>query len=251
MLKEFAHEYVQLGIWMHEHGGRLYLAEDEPDDPGKPLNQTEVASLKQHLNELLKICTRLRLETAKLSIERAISDPPRTSREFDIYTGILMDELRSQLFLFVPSERSAYYDSDPKVPAFPISSKELTRAGNCFAVSEFTACVFHAMRSVELGLDAVRLNLGMPPRDINQRSWGNICNDIKVGIADKGKSWAKQDTYSAIHATLVSVKDAWRNQTMHVASSYDEGDSRLILENTKFFITRLSGVMDEGGVPLA
>ena len=27
--------------------------------------------------------------------------------------------------------------------------------------------------------------------------------------------------------------------------------SRLILENTKFFITRLSGVMDESGLPLA
>ena len=226
MLKEFAHEYVQLGIWMHEHGGRLYLAEDEPDDPGRPLNQTELASLKRHLNELLGICTRLGLKTAKLSIERAIGNPPRTSREFDIYTGILMDELKSQLFLFVPSERSAYYQSDPKVPAFPHSSKELTRAGNCFAVSEFTACVFHAMRSVELGLDAVRLNLGMPARDINERSWGNICNDIKGGIAGKGKSWAKQDAYTAIHATLVAVKDAWRNQTMHVASSYDEGDSR-------------------------
>lgn len=251
MLKEFAHEYVQLGIWMHEHGGRLYLAEDEPDDPGRPLTTVELAALRRHLQELLDICTRLCLKTAKLSVQRAISDPPKTSREFDIYTGVVMDELKAQLFLFVPAERSTFYDSDPRIVGFPRACKEIIRAGSCFALSEYTACVFHAMRSVEFGLDAVRANLGMSLRDVNERSWGNICNDIRSGISAKGKAWPKVDQYTAIHATLVAVKDAWRNQTMHVASGYDEADARLILENAKFFVSRLSEAMDESGLPLA
>ena len=91
----------------------------------------------------------------------------------------------------------------------------------------------------------------MAVRDVNERSWGNICNDIKSGISGKGKAWSKSDEYTAIYATLVAVKDSWRNQTMHVAASYNEGVSRSILENTKFFIVRLSDMMDEQGLPLA
>lgn len=251
MLKEYAHEYVQLGIWMHEHGGRLYMATEEPDDPGRPLSSSELIALKGHLKDLLGVCGRLGLKIAELSLQRAVDDPPQTSREFDIYVNVLMDELKSQLFLFVPSGRAVFYQSALALPDFPEAAVELIRAGNCFAVAEYTASVFHSMRSVEVGLEAVRLNLGMPDRKINERSWGNICNDIRDGITAKGKTWAKVDEYMAIHATLVALKDAWRNQTMHVAATYDERDSRLILENTKQFIVRLSGKMDQQGRPMA
>lgn len=251
MLKEYAHEYVQLGIWMHEHGGRLYMATDEPDDPGRPLSKSELEALGRHLNELLDVCVRLGLKTTQLSLRRAVDDPPRTAREFEIYTGMLMDELKSQLFLFVPAERANFYQTDLVLPGFTVASAELIRSGNCFAAAEYTASVFHAMRAVEVGLDAVRLNLGLPAREINERSWGNICNDIRRGISEKGKAWTKIDDYMAIHATLVSLKDAWRNQTMHVAAGYDESDARLILVNTTHFISRLSAKMDENGRPLA
>jgi hypothetical protein len=158
MLKEYAHEYVQLGIWMHEHGGRLYMATDEPDDPGRPLNDSELIALKLHLTELLNICIRLGLSTAQMSLQRAIADQPKTEREFEIYTGVLMDELKSQLFLFVPKERSDLYQTVLTLPGFPLANLELIRSGNCFALAEYTASVFHAMRAVEVGLDAIRCN---------------------------------------------------------------------------------------------
>jgi hypothetical protein len=95
------------------------------------------------------------------------------------------------------------------------------------------------------------MQLGLPARDVNQRSWGNICNDIKGGISDRGKAWTKLDEYLALYATLVSLKDAWRNQTMHVAATYNETDARMIFDNTKHFVARLSAMMDEKGLPLA
>lgn len=251
MLKEYAHKYVQLGIWMHEQGARLYMATDEPNDPGRPLSNSELSELKRHLNDLLDVCVRLGLKTAELSLQRAATDPPKTYREFDIYIRVLMDELKSQLFLFVPAERSAFYQAELKLSDFPAAEAELIRSGNCFATAEYTASVFHAMRAVEVGLDAVRINLGLPARNVNEKSWGNICNDIRTGITEKGKAWAKADDYTAIHATLVSLKDAWRNQTMHVAADYGERDAHLILENTKHFISRLSAKMNQQGLPLA
>lgn len=251
MLKEYAHEYVKLGIWIHEHGERLYLATDEQDDPGRPLNDSELNKLKLFITELLNTCIRLELKTAVMSLKRAISDPPKTNREFEIYIGVLMDELKNQLFLFVPAERSYLYKAVPNLIGFPSAEVEMIHSGNCFALGEYTACVFHAMRAVEVGLDAVRANLGLSTRNVNERSWGNICNDIKTGISAKGRAWIKFDEYTAIYATLVSLKDAWRNQTMHVAATYDDKEARMILENTRHFIARLSNNMDEQGLPLA
>lgn len=251
MLKEYAHEYVKLGIWINEYSGRLYLATDEPDDPGRPLNDTELKELKQFITQLLNTCIRLGLKAAVMSLQRAIADPPKTNREFEIYIGVLMDELKNQLFLFVPAERSDLYQAALNISGFPSAEVEMIHSGNCFALGEYTACVFHAMRAVEVGLDAVRVNLGLSARNVNERSWGNICNDIKTGISGKGKTWIKVDEYTAIYATLVSLKDAWRNQTMHVAATYDDTEARMILENTKHFIARLSAKMDEKGLPLA
>jgi hypothetical protein len=187
MLRQHAHEYVMLGRWMYEHGGRLYMAEDELDDPGKPLSEREQEALKAHLLELLTVCSKLGLKAARLSIERALRDLPKTSREFRIYTDVLMDELKSQLFLFIPSERSSFYESAPHSPAFPAASKELTRAGNCFAVAEFTACVFHATRAVEIGLDAVHVNLSLPARSIKERSWGTSATTSEMALGPAGK----------------------------------------------------------------
>ena len=251
MLKIYAHQYVQLGRLVHEHGGRLYMATPEDGDPGRPLNDADVKELKQHLAELSLLCHQLGLKIAKRGVERALTDLPKTDREYDALVSVVMHELEEQLFLFVPANRSTHYQSDFGIPAFPAASTELVHAGNCYAVGEFTACVFHTMRAAEVALDAVRVNLGLGRRDINDRSWGNICRDIKDGISGKGRAWAKQDDYNAIHATLVAIKDSWRNQTMHVASSYSEQDALSIHENTKMFILRLTRVMDESGQPPA
>ena len=251
MLKVYAHQYVRLGQLIHEHSGRLYMATPEEDDPGRPLSQQAVVELNAHLADLSALCDELGLKIARRGIERARIDHPKSDREYDALIGVVTDELESQLFLFVPATRSSCYQADPGMPRFPTASTEIVRAGNCYAVGEYTACVFHAMRSAELGLDAVRANLCLPARDINERSWGNICNDIRGGISGKGKAWPKQDIYTALLATLVAVKDSWRNQTMHVASSYDEAQALSILRNTKDFVSRLSNVMDESGLPLA
>ena len=107
---------------------------------------------------------------------------------------MLEDELGVKLFLFVPSERAKYHEHNGTSrlrawATFPQASKETTHAGNCYAVAEYTACVFHCARAVEVGLHAVHACLGIaePPPGADRNNWGQILKRIKDAIEARGK----------------------------------------------------------------
>ena len=108
--------------------------------------------------------------------------------------AVLEDELGVKLFLFVPSERAKYHEHNGTSrlrawATFPQASKETTHAGNCYAVAEYTACVFHCARAVEVGLHAVHACLGIaePPPGADRNNWGQILKRIKDAIEARGK----------------------------------------------------------------
>ena len=107
---------------------------------------------------------------------------------------MLEDELGVKLFLFVPSERAKYHEHNGTSrlrawATFPQASKETTHAGNCYAVAEYTACVFHCARAVEVGLHPVHACLGIaePPPGADRNNWGQILKRIKDAIEARGK----------------------------------------------------------------
>lgn len=251
MLRVYAQKYIELGRWMHELGGRLYMAEDEPDDPGRPLSPEDKSALLVHIDKLAQLSARLGLKVSQQQWERALKDPPQTSREFEILQNVLESELRNQLFLFVPSERALYFEAQTSFPSFPSATKELVRAGNCFAVAEFAASVFHSMRAVEIALTAVYACMGLVQPATGNKSWGTYCNGIRDAMTSKGKTWPKLDEFQEILTTLVNVKDGWRNKSMHVDASYSEEDAKRILQAVTFFIEKVSSKMDEQGNPRA
>ncbi|WP_295645691.1 hypothetical protein [uncultured Methylibium sp.] len=252
MLKVYAHHYVHLGQLIHEFGGRLYMAEHEEDDPGRPLTSDERRQLKNHLADLSKLCDGLGLKIAKAGFDRATERPPRSSGEYDKLVDVAMDEMAAQLFLFVPSDRAKHFGRQESVPTMPSAGRELSRAGNCLAVGEYTASVFHAMRAVEVGLNAIHLCLGLAQVPDANRNWGRLCNAIRDEIQRRSKGgWADEDFFTSAHATLIAVKDAWRNTTMHVETHYDQPEAELILANVTAFVKKLAARMDEQGQPLA
>jgi hypothetical protein len=261
MLKVCAHQFILLGHYIHEHGGRLYLSEPENGDPGSPLSPADLQGLQRHLTQLSVVCQQLDLKTAKRGMDRAIASPPNSSGEFRALVNVVMDELEDRLFLFVPSERASYFERSTDIPSMPSAARELVRSGNCVAVGEYTASVFHAMRSVEVGLTAIYACLALPALSNRERSWGTICNRIKTAIdarqtkewRDKngGNVWGESEFFAGTYATLVAVKDAWRNSTMHVDITYDQTQAEMIFGNVTAFIGQLANRMDEKGLPLA
>lgn len=103
---------------------------------------------------------------------------------------------------------------------------------------------------METGLHAIHAALDIQVELTgNARNWGNILGRIKaaVGLLPKGP---EKDQFQENYALLDAVKDAWRNNTMHVALKYSPDEAERIYLTVKGFMMKLSERMDENGIPV-
>lgn len=129
---------------------------------------------------------------------------------------------------------------------------DLEEAAKCLAVGRGTACAFHVVRILEIGLRAVRACLGVQaPLNGAERNWGQILLRIRDARAAKQKGWPEKAYFDEVYALLDAVKGRWRDATMHVEEKYTEDEARRLLEVVQGFMQRLSERMDQEGCPKA
>jgi hypothetical protein len=103
------------------------------------------------------------------------------------------------------------------------------------------------MRIIEAGLHAIHARLGITVALVgNERNWGSILGRIKTTVSALPKG-PEKDRFQENYALLDSVKDAWRNNTMHVALKYTPDEVERIYLTVKGFMMNLSERMDEDG----
>ncbi len=126
--------------------------------------------------------------------------------------------------------------------AFPSASKDIYEAGRCLALKRNTACVFHSMRIMEIGIKSTALCLGIPnPAKPAERNWGVILKKISDAIEGKWPTSSSRMSgdgafFEGVYASLDAVKNPWRNAAMHVESIYDEEDAEHIFAAVKGFM---------------
>jgi hypothetical protein len=165
--------------------------------------------------------------------------------------------LKTQLFLYVLPHRSTYYEygnafKERLTKSFPNASKELARAGKCYAVEEDTSCVFHSMRAAEIGLRTFARYLRVhPPRGIKFAQWGEILGaiDVQLGKIRNSKKTrtieAKITFCSDALAHFRNCKDAYRNQVAHARVTYEGDQAKDIMEGTTNFLDSLAVKLSE------
>jgi hypothetical protein len=133
---------------------------------------------------------------------------------------------------------------------FPDAVYDIQEAANCKALSRPTACVFHLMRVLEVGLNALATDVGIPWPSRND--WQDVINAIegKVKEIEKGSgtlptNWREKRQFYADSATqFTHFKDGWRNYAMHFHAIYDEAKADIIYRSVQDFMrvlaTRLS-----------
>lgn len=131
--------------------------------------------------------------------------------------------------------------------AFPSAIPEVIGACNCFALEQWTACVFHCMRVLEAPLVALAKKFSVP---FDKAEWHNIIEGIekKVREIDStcGTNWKDEQKFFGEAARhLMFIKNGWRNHVMHVRDEYDEGKALSILQHTKELTTHLSERLSE------
>ena len=149
----------------------------------------------------------------------------------------------------MPSKQADFYRQNqlfgPTVATkFPSVEFDIIEAGNCFAMGRGTACVFHLMRIMEVGVQTFGSALGVPLPE--EKEWQAILNLIKSKINAETDLRPKKNKdpeivlWSQIHAHLGSVKLGWRNRVMHPHDKYTMDEAEDLIGHVKAYMKSLA-----------
>jgi len=163
----------------------------------------------------------------------------------------IFSELTAAYFLMIKADRRGFYDPAAS-PAFgravqdkfPEAAIDIAAASRCFALDEWTACVFHLMRVLEHGLQSLVIEVGLPP--LSHENWKNVIDQIEAKIKameQLPKTPQKIERLKFLSASAAQFryfKDAWRNHVAHVHENYDEHSGSPVWTHVKAFMQALS-----------
>jgi hypothetical protein len=207
----------------------------------------------------------LGLTASIATIGRIIDLMARPEAKFNEYSdlcselqGRLIDEMEGVLFLSVAPNVARFYEDvnlfgDEVAANFPSTTFDIEEAGKCLALDRGTACVFHLMRVLEVGLYALGRDLGVQP----EPNWQNAIDQIQSAINILGKNdpgrtsknrpqWReKVQFYSEAATQFIWFKDAWRNRTVHAGRTYTVEKARHIFDHICEFMKHIASRLKE------
>lgn len=179
--------------------------------------------------DLLPLCDDLDLQVSRALIRQAAAAPLATAQEYSLIRDAVKAETRSKLIICLRANRASYYQNENilterAASKFPACHRELVDAGNCLALGQSTASVFHAMRAAELATRALAEDLGVSfPFPLELAEMHNILDRMEAKILEKKKLAKSADKhaqlkfYSEAAAQFRYFKDAWRVRVAHAS----------------------------------
>lgn len=262
MLKPYAHDFGY-SLWQLLDLQWNIAAKFEKFSPSQ-----QQAALPELANKSSGFLARMRRECEELGLHHAVSKIDRTLEElrnpnhirglaflkfaFHEIRERMQDELSTRKFYFVPPELVSFYEqaepfgSDITVK-FPDAKLDIAEAAKCLALGRHTASVFHLMRALEIGVQALGQKLGV--QQVHEKPWGNLTTEMDNALKARyprnatAEQKAEQARYAEILSHLNGVRIAWRNTTMHPKASYTQGEAREIFDHARTFLRSLASVM--------
>jgi hypothetical protein len=225
-------------------------------NPGQRLSVKDQARLLTYLETIKGFADCLDLdatfEAARSFLERlnvAWKKFPSQEEAAGLIEGVrnsLQAQLASRKFGFIPRDKLKYWMAerlfgDQVYCKFERARTDLQESGNCFAMGQYTASVFHLMRVMEVGL--LRLAKRFKVKDTARKTWGEIIGEIQNEINQRKRiprSKATAVKYDPIIAYFRSAKDGWRNRVCHSTVSYTEPQAASIFSATEGFMRALA-----------
>jgi hypothetical protein len=179
--------------------------------------------------------------------------PSRREVRFHIQhiTERIIDDMDEQYFLHVKSDRVRYYN-EPALFGGSVERKfsgvaeDISNAGRCFALAQYTASVFHLMRVMEHCVQRFGKKLKVSI-DVKNETWYQIMDHVNnaIGALPSGKKATasqnkKRQDYAMAAGRLDHVRIVWRNRVMHPKDSYDEHQSLEVIESVRTFLESIT-----------
>jgi hypothetical protein len=231
------------------------------DDKGR--NKALVA-LKRIEEEFSRIGLRITAETtAELVTELEAISVVRNFQwlmnQINAIQKLSKKEIEGKAFFYVPAERVKFFPrmcdqhifGKAVAEAFPSAMQDISESGICLALDRGTACVFHLMRVLEIGLTVLGIKFGV---SLAHTNWAPAIDQIESKIREmhKDSAWKglpdckqQQEFYAQAASHFGILKDSWRNYTMHVRGFYTEEQAERIFENIKGFMQKLAERLSE------
>ena len=195
-------------------------------------------------------------KTMRLLMAGGYANEQQLRARFDCIASTLNSGVNQSTLVQIPSAQKTFYQAKdlfgPEVSKqFQSALLDIEEAGNCYALNRNTACVFHLMRVMEVGLRALGKSLNNPNLDPKRNpTWEAIlrpCDDeLKNPLKNRTSQWQSDELFfSNATANLRAVKDAWRNPTLHVEMNYDDDRALEIFNAVKAFMRHLATKVSE------
>jgi hypothetical protein len=157
----------------------------------------------------------------------------------------IRDELEDRLFMYIPSDRAEFYDKSDLfgkdvITKFPTIQFDMVEAGNCYAAGRGTAVVFHLMRIMEKGVQAIGNKLGVPL--VDEKNWQVILNETDKAFKALPKARQSAELAQTL-ANLYAVKLAWRNSVMHPKDTYTLEEAGKLIRTVRIFMEQLAKII--------
>ena len=179
----------------------------------------------------------------------------RFGRDLADINARLVDELKLRHFLAVDVARTHHYEQEEPLfgaqvaSTFPSTAYDIAEAGKCYALYRSTACVFHLMRVLEIGLRIFADRFGIPSDHTN---WHNIIEGIEKAVRNMASDPARptdwkdqQEFFSQAASHFMVLKDAWRNYTAHARVKYTDEEAEMLIMNVRGFMQKLATRLHE------
>lgn len=245
--------------------GQMHQLTKTADGENGP-NPESIDALKLASRDVMQSCSYLgmklsiiQLQEAENLIDKAVADAiyrhsgrgwSFANRSIFDAAKRLKDELSHQMLLVVEPGNETWFSATlfgAEVETnFASSSRDIADAGRCLGFGQGTACVFHLMRVMEVGLRSLGRSLNDPSLDPRRNpSWEAILNrcddELKKPLKDRSAEWKSDDLfYSQSTADLRAVKNAWRNPTMHVEIDYEPREAEHVFDAVSGFMQKLA-----------
>jgi hypothetical protein len=268
MLKRYAFSFYEVVVRIEDlrSEARAFVSLDSHSYGGpKTMGEFRRPSMIACLKEMRTECEKLDLiHTASLisfsesEVQRKGDDYTYADmlKELDTLSFSFAEELRRNSCFRIATEKDKYFQKDDLFgahvnTAFPSCADEIENAGNCYALQQNEACVFHCMRILERGLRALAKELGVTfSGTLDLQNWQNIIENVESAIKDLEKlpkSKYKSETLKLFSQAAMQFrwfKEAWRNHIMHGRDSYDDGRAHSIFGH----VQELMQALAEGGL---
>jgi len=107
---------------------------------------------------------------------------PQAHTLFECMQVTAKGELAEKFVGYLPPERARFWGmekpfGDKVFESFPSTRADFTAAGNCYAIEQYNACVFHLMRVIEKGLRVIARERGIKNiggSRLEWHDWGTI-----------------------------------------------------------------------------